>query len=58
LNSGLHNLHHFLSKELLVGSFGVTGGLDLFKCLLCESNAEHSEDVTISGLSLNESLNE
>ena len=38
-------------------SLGIAGSLDLLLGLLCKSNAEHSEDVTILGLSLNESLN-
>jgi len=41
-----------------VGSFGVAGGFDLLICLLGESDAEHSEDVSILGLGLYESLNE
>ena len=39
-------------------SLGIAGSLDLLLGLLCKSNAEHSEDVTILGLSLDESLNE
>ena len=58
LDLGLHNLHHLLSNELLVGSLSVAGGLNLSWCFLGESNAEHSEDVTIGGLGLYESLNE
>jgi len=57
LNSGLHNLHHLLSDELLVGGFGVTGSLNLSMCFLSESNAEHSQDVSVGGLCLNECLN-
>jgi len=54
----LHDLHHLLTDELLVRSLGIAGSLDLLLGLLCESNAEHSEDVAILGLSLNESFNE
>jgi len=54
----LHNLHHLLTDELLVRSLGIAGSLDLLLGLLCESNAEHSEDVAILGLSLNESFDE
>jgi len=58
LNSRLHNLHHLLSNELLVGSLGVAGGFNLSWCFLGESNAEHSDNVSIEGLGLNVSLNE
>jgi len=57
LNSRLHNLHHLLSNELLVGSLGVAGGFNLSWCFLGESNAEHSDNVSIEGLGLNVSLN-
>ena len=55
---GLHNFHHLLSDKLLVGCFGVAGGFNLFVCLLCEGNAEHSKDVTIVRFSLDKSLNQ
>lgn len=58
MNSRLHNLHHLLSNELLVGSLGVAGGFNLSWCFLGESNAEHSDNVSIEGLGLNVSLNE
>ena len=58
MNSRLHNLHHLLSDELLVGSLGVAGGFNLSWCFLGESNAEHSDNVSIEGLGLNVSLNE
>lgn len=57
MNSRLHNLHHLLSNELLVGSLSVAGGLNLSWCFLGESNAEHSDNVSIEGLGLNVSLN-
>ena len=57
MNSRLHNLHHLLSNELLVGSLSVAGGLNLSWCFLGESNAEHSDDVSIEGLGLSVSLN-
>ena len=41
-----------------MGCFGVAGGFDLFVCLLCEGNAEHSKDISISSFSLDKSLNE
>ena len=39
-----------------MGSFGVTGSLNLSMCFLSESNAEHSQDVSIGGLSLDKGL--
>jgi hypothetical protein len=58
LNGRLHNLHHLLSNELLVGSLGKAGSLNLSWCFLGESNAEHSDDVSIGGLRLDVALNE
>ena len=57
MNGRLHDLHHLLSNELLVGSLGVAGCFNLSLSFLGESNAEHSDDVSVGGLSLNESLN-
>lgn len=57
MNSRLHNLHHLLSDELLVGSLGIAGCFNLSWCFLGESNAEHSNDVSIGGLGLNVALN-
>jgi len=54
----LHNLHHLLTDELLVRSLGIAGSFDLLFSLLRESDAEHSENVAILGLSLNKSFNE
>ena len=58
LDGGLHDLHHLLSNELLVGSLSEAGGFDLSLGSLGESNSEKSEDVAISSLGLYESLNE
>jgi hypothetical protein len=58
LDSLLHDLHHLLADEHLVGSLGVASGLDLLLSLLGEGDAEHSEDVAIGGLRLNEGLDE
>ena len=58
MNSRLHNLHHLLSNELLVGSLSVAGGLNLSWCFLGESNAEHSDEVSIVGFGLDVSLDE
>ena len=41
-----------------MGSLGVAGGFNLSWCFLGESNAEHSDNVSIEGLGLNVSLNE
>jgi len=41
-----------------VGSLSKAGGLNLSWCFLGESNAEHSDNVSIEGLGLNVSLNE
>ena len=57
MNGRLHNLHHLLSDELLVGSLGIAGRLNLSWCFLGESNAEHSNDVSIGGLGLSVALN-
>jgi len=58
LDSLLHDLHHLLADQHLVGSLGVASGLDLLLSLLGEGDAEHSEDVAIEGLGLNEGLDE
>jgi len=39
-----------------VGSFGVACSFNLSMCFLSESNAEHSQDVAIGGLCLDERL--
>ena len=57
MDGGLHNLHHLLSNELLVGSFSEAGSFNLSLGSLSESNSEQSEDVAISGFGLHESLN-
>ena len=41
-----------------MGSLGVAGGLNLLLRLLGEGDAEHTQNVAIGGLSLNEGLNE
>ena len=40
-----------------MGSLSVAGGLNLSWCFLGESNAEHSDDVSIKGLGLSVALN-
>lgn len=56
MNSGLHNLHHLLSDQSSVGSLSIASGLDLSLRSLGEGDAEKSEDETIGGLGLDESL--
>jgi len=58
LNSSLHNLHHLLSDESLVGVLGIAGSFDLLSGFLGEGEGEKSEAVTIGGFALNESLDE
>ena len=52
-----HNLHHLLADELALRALGVAGSADLSACSLGEANAEHTEEVSVSGLGLNEGLN-
>lgn len=40
-----------------MGGFGIAGSLNLSMCFLSESNAEHSQDVAVGSLCLDESLN-
>ena len=40
-----------------MGSFGVTGSLNLSMCFLSESNAEHSQNVSVGSLCLDKGLN-
>lgn len=58
LDGLLHNFHHLLSNDFLMGVFGITCGLNLSLGSLGESDTEKSEDISIGGLCLNESLNE
>lgn len=52
MNSCLHNLHHLLDDQFLVGGFGIAGGLYLLLGSLGEGNGEQSQDESISGLCL------
>lgn len=52
-----HNFHHLLADGLDLRGLGVASSSDLSACSFCESNGEHSEEVSVSGLGLNESLN-
>jgi len=52
-----HNLHHLLADKLALGSLGVASSADLAVGSLGEANAEHTEEVAIEGLCLNEGLN-
>ena len=52
-----HNLHHLLADKLALGSLGVASSADLAVGSLCETNAEHAEEVAVEGLCLNKGLN-
>ena len=54
----LHDLHHLLADQLLVGSLGVAGRLHLLLRLLGESDAEHADVVAVLRLRLDERLNQ
>jgi hypothetical protein len=41
-----------------VGGLSITGSFDLTRSFLGESNAERADNVSVSGLGLNKSLNE
>lgn len=56
MNSGLHNLHHLLSNESLVGVLGIACGFNLLSGFLGEGKGEKSEAVTIGGFALDECL--
>lgn len=49
-------MHHLVSNLLSLRSFGITSGLELSLSLLGESNSEHSDEIAISGLDINEGL--
>jgi len=51
-----HNLHHLLADELALRALSVAGGADLAVGSLGETNAEHTEEISINGLGLNEGL--
>ena len=51
-----HNLHHLLADELALRPLSVAGGADLSAGSLGEANAEHTEEVAVSGLGLHEGL--
>jgi len=53
-----HDIHHLLSDKVNLSSLGVRGFLDLVGSLLGEGNSEHSQNIAISGLNVNVSLNE
>lgn len=52
-----HDFHHLLADGLDLRGLGVASGSDLSACSLCESNGEHSEEVSVGSLGLDESLN-
>jgi len=47
-----------LADEFLLGVLGVASGLDLSLVSTGESDAEHTEEVAVGGLGLNEALDE
>jgi len=51
-----HSLHHLLADLLLLGGLSVASSLNLVLSALSESDREHTHKVTISSLSLHESL--
>ena len=51
-----HNLHHLLADELALRSLGVAGSANLSAGSLGEPDAEHTEEVSIGSLGLNECL--
>jgi len=53
---GLEDFHDLLAEELLLGAFGVAGGLDLELVAAGEGDGEETDEVAILGLCLNESL--
>ena len=52
-----HNLHHLLADELALRSLSIAGCAHLSAGSLGEADAEHTEQVSVSCLGLNESLN-
>lgn len=58
LDCGLHDLHHLLPDQLFVRVLGIASCLNLSVGSLGEGQAENSQDVSIGGLGLHESLDE
>ena len=55
---GRHGINHFGADRADLGGLGVTGLLELIVLLLGEGDAEHTDDVTISGAGVNIGLND
>ena len=51
-----HNLHHLLADELALRALSVASSAHLVLGSLGEANAEHTEEVSVEGLGLNEGL--
>ena len=51
-----HDFHHLLSDKLDLRRFGIACGSDLFVSSLGESNAKHSEQVSVNSFGLHESF--
>lgn len=56
LGSVHHDFLHFGADELLLGVLGIAGGLDLSLVASCECDAEHSDEIAVLSLGLNEGL--
>lgn len=56
MNSCLHNFHHLGSNQFSVGGLSVAGGFDLSCGSLGEGDTEKSDNESIGGLGLGESL--
>lgn len=52
-----HNFHHLLADEFSLRALGVAGSSDLLSGSLGEADGEHSEEVSVSSLGLDEGLN-
>lgn len=52
-----HDFHHLLADESSLRALGVAGGSNLSFCSLSDGHGEHSEEISVSGLGLNEGLN-
>ena len=52
-----HNLHHLLADEFALGALSVACSTDLAIGSLGEANAEHSEEISVNSLGLDEGLN-
>jgi hypothetical protein len=56
LDLGHHDFHHLATELMSVGALGVAGSLNLVLVTAGESNSEGTDEVAVSGLGLNEGL--